>query len=232
MIKARKSTERGKANHGWLQSFHTFSFGAYHDPTQMGFSVLRVINEDRVAGSAGFPPHAHKDMEILTYVIEGALEHKDSLGTIATIKPGELQRMSAGTGVTHSEYNPLKNQTSHFLQIWILPDKTNYPPSYQQKDFSAKLATGSFVLVASNHGRDSTISLNQDVDMYVVKSSSAGERILNTDVLRSYWLQVVKGVVKMNEVSAGPGDSLQVVNESRLHFVWQAGAEFLLFDLA
>lgn len=231
MIKARKTAERGQANHGWLKSAHTFSFGDYHDAQQMGFSVLRVINEDHVEAGAGFPTHSHQNMEIITYIVEGALEHKDSMGNTAIMHPGELQRMSAGTGVRHSEYNPLKDRPSHFLQIWILPDQTNYQPTYEQKNFSESLAKGEFILLASNTGRDQSIRLNQDVDLYAVKSKQAGERILNTDVTRSYWLQVIKGSVKMNDINSVAGDALQARNESRLHFQWQAGSEFLLFDL-
>lgn len=231
MINIRRSAERGQANHGWLQSAHTFSFAQYHDPKFMGFSVLRVINEDHVAAGAGFPAHSHQNMEIVTYVIEGALEHKDSLGNVATMKPGDLQRMSAGTGVTHSEYNPLKDQGSHFLQIWILPDKDGYKPNYQQKNFEPQLKKGELSLVASNSGRDSTISLNQDVDLYVLKSEKEGERILNTDEARSYWLQVIRGTVKMNDRTATAGDGLQARNETRIHLKWHPNSEFLLFDL-
>lgn len=231
MINIRKSSERGHANHGWLDSNHTFSFGQYHDPKFMGFSVLRVINEDRVVPAAGFQTHSHQNMEIISYVIEGALEHKDSLGNVATMKPGDVQRMSAGTGVTHSEYNPLKDKGCHFLQIWILPDKNGYQPSYQQKNFSNILQKGELILVASNFGRDSTISLNQDVDLYALKSSTVGERILNTDEQRSYWVQVVGGVVQVNDRTLAAGDALQARNETRLHLKWQANSEFLLFDL-
>ncbi len=170
-------------------------------------------------------------MEIITYVVDGALEHKDSMGNTAIMKPGELQRMSAGTGVTHSEYNPLKDQASHFLQIWIIPDKEGYPASYQQKDFSESLKKSEFVLLASNSGRDGSVSLNQDVDIFGVKSLIPGERILNTDAVRSYWLQVIKGIVVMNDLICGPGDAMQARNETRLHFKWQAGTEFILFDL-
>lgn len=231
MINIRKSAERGQANHGWLQSAHTFSFAQYHDPKFMGFSVLRVINEDRVVAAAGFQAHSHQNMEIITYVIEGALEHKDSLGNVATMRPGDLQRMSAGTGVTHSEYNPLKDKGSHFLQIWIFPDKDGYQPSYQQKNFSSSLQNGEIVLVASNSGRDASVSLNQDVDLYALKSATAGEKILNTDELRSYWLQVVSGVVNVNDRTVTAGDALQARNETRLHLKWQANSEFLFFDL-
>ncbi len=231
MIKLRKSSERGKADHGWLQSQHTFSFADYHDPQQMGFSALRVINEDHVAAAAGFPTHGHRDMEIITYVVAGALEHKDSLGTTAKVNVGDVQRMSAGTGVRHSEYNSSKQQPLHLLQIWINPDKENYLPSYDQKNFSSRLSSGEMILVASNNGRDASVSLNQDTDLYALKSGQSGEKILNTDINRSYWLQVIKGIVIMNDLTAGPGDALRAQAETRLHFKWQADAEFLLFDL-
>ncbi|MGZ3690783.1 MAG: pirin family protein [Pseudobdellovibrio sp.] len=231
MIKVRKSNERGKANHGWLNSMHTFSFADYHDPQFMGFSVLRVINEDRISGGSGFSTHGHKDMEIISYVISGALEHKDSMGNAGVIKPGELQRMSAGTGIRHSEMNHLKSEETHFLQIWVLPDQANRAPSYGQKDFSAALSTGEVTLVASNTGRNNSVSLNQDVDIYALKSSQMGERILNTDETRSYWLQIIKGVVKFNEVSASAGDAVSATMLTRIHLQWSAGSEFILFDL-
>jgi redox-sensitive bicupin YhaK (pirin superfamily) len=197
----------------------------------MGFSVLRVINEDRVAGGAGFPTHAHQNMEIITYIVDGVLEHKDSMGNTATISPGEVQRMSAGTGVRHSEYNHLKDKKTHLLQIWILPDQAGYPPGYEQKDFSKKFESGEVLLLASNTGRDGSVSLGQDVDLYGLKSSQAGERILNTDETRSYWLQVINGVVKFNEVTLAAGDGLSATLLTRIHLSWQPKSEFLLFDL-
>lgn len=231
MIKVRRSSERGYANHGWLEARHTFSFANYHDPAHMGFSVLRVINEDRIAGGAGFPPHAHQNMEIITYIVEGELEHKDSMGNTATIKPGEVQRMSAGTGVRHSEYNHLQDKPTHLLQIWLMPDKAGYPAGYEQKDFSQRLAGQEMILVASNAGRDGSVKVQQDVDLYALKSPSAGERILNTDETRGYWLQVIKGVVKINDVNLGAGDAASATTLARLHIAWQPGSEFLLFDL-
>ncbi len=231
MINIRKSSDRGQADHGWLQTSHTFSFADYYNPTQMGFSALRVINEDFITAGSGFPTHSHRDMEIITYIVEGALEHKDSMGNSTVIKPGEVQRMSAGTGVRHSEFNGSKNQKTHLLQIWILPDKTNYEPSYGQKTFESQLQTGDLVLVASNSGRDGSVNLNQDVDMYVAKSNQTGEKILNTDQTRHYWLQVVKGVVTLNDISLAAGDAGQATNETRLHLKWQPSSEFILFDL-
>lgn len=231
MIKIRKSTERGSANHGWLDAKHTFSFADYYDPAHMGFSVLRVINEDRVAGGAGFPTHGHKDMEIITYIVEGVLEHQDSMGNKATISPGEVQRMSAGTGVRHSEYNHLKDKKTHLLQIWITPDKNAYPPSYEQKNFAAQFAENALILVASNTGRDGSVSLNQDVDIYAAKSAKAGDKILNTQADRFYWLQVVSGVVIFNDVTVGAGDAVSASMLTRIHLKWQPNSEFLLFDL-
>jgi redox-sensitive bicupin YhaK (pirin superfamily) len=231
MIKVRKSADRGHANHGWLEARHTFSFADYRDPAHMGLSALRVINEDRIVGGAGFPTHGHQNMEIITYIVEGALEHKDSIGNAAVIKPGEVQRMSAGTGVRHSEYNSLKDKKTHLLQIWIMPDKDGYPPSYEQKDFSKKLATNELCLVASNTGRDGSVSLSQDVDMYALKSAEAGEKILNTQENRFYWLQIVKGVVKFNDVIVGSGDGVSASMLTRIHLKWQTGSEFILFDL-
>jgi redox-sensitive bicupin YhaK (pirin superfamily) len=231
MIKIRKSNERGAAEHGWLSSRHTFSFADYHDPAYMGFSTLRVINEDKITGGSGFSTHGHKDMEIISYVIEGELQHKDSMGNTVFIKPGEIQRMSAGTGVRHSEFNNLPTKQTHFLQIWIMPEANGIQPSYGQKDFSAALSTEELILVISRYGRDGSITINQDVDLYTLKSSTGGERILNTDEHRSYWLQVIKGVVSFNNVSIGSGDGLSAGVTSRIHLKWSAGSEFLLFDL-
>lgn len=231
MIQIRKSAERGYANHGWLEARHTFSFADYHDQNQMGFSALRVINEDRIVGGAGFPTHGHRDMEIITYIVEGVLEHKDSMGNSTLIKPGEVQRMSAGTGVRHSEFNHFKDQKTHLLQIWILPDQANYQPSYGQRSYEKELSTGEMTLVASADGRNDTVSMNQDVDLYVVKSDKPSEKIFNADETRFYWLQVVKGVVKINDVSLSSGDGARISLENRLHLKWQAGSEFLFFDL-
>ena len=231
MIKIRKSSERGYANHGWLEARHSFSFADYYDPAHLGFSVLRVINEDKIVGGAGFPTHGHQNMEIITYIVDGVLEHKDSMGNTATISPGEVQRMSAGTGVRHSEYNHLKDKKTHLLQIWIMPDKNAYPPSYEQKNFAPQFLKNELILVASNSGRDGSVSLNQDVDLYALKSSSAGEKILNTEEGRFYWLQVVRGVVKFNDVTLGSGDAISGSVLSRIHLKWQPESEFLLFDL-
>lgn len=231
MIKVRRSLERGQANHGWLQSFHTFSFADYHDPKHMGFSALRVINEDWVAAQAGFPTHGHQNMEIITYVISGVLEHKDSMGNSTKIYPGEVQRMSAGTGVRHSEYNPTTDQKTHLLQIWILPDQLGHPPSYEQKDFKTQLATQDLVKVVSAKSGGEAVSLHQDVEMYVGKPAQAGEKIINTDESRFYWVQLVKGNLQVNEEFLTAGDAVAVHLVKRIHFKWQPNTEFILFDL-
>ena len=231
MVKIRKSLERGTANHGWLEAKHSFSFADYYDPSYMGFSVLRVINEDKIAGGAGFPTHGHQNMEIITYIIDGVLEHKDNMGNVATISPGEVQRMSAGTGVRHSEYNHLKDKKTHLLQIWIEPDKDAYPPSYEQKNFAPRLQKNEMVLVTSNAGRDASLKISQDVDIYALKSATEGERILNTQENRFYWLQVISGVVKFNDITVCSGDAVNAGMLSRIHLKWQPNAEFLLFDL-
>ena len=231
MIKIRKSSERGYANHGWLEAKHTFSFADYHDPAHMGFSVLCVINEDKIVGGVGFSMHGHKDMEIIIYIIDGVLEYKDSMGNTATISSGEVQRMSAGTGVRHSEYNHLEDKKTHLLQIWLTPDKNNYPPSYEQKNFAPQLSNNELVLVTSNTGRDGSLKISQDVDVYALKSAVRGDKILNIQENRFYWLQVISGVVKFNDVTIGSGDAISASMLLRVHLKWQADSEFILFDL-
>src|SRR5713101_4242056 len=166
MMRIRKANERGHANHGWLDTYHTFSFADYHDPEYMGFRSLRVINEDRVAPGQGFGTHPHRDMEIITYILEGSLEHKDSMGNGSVIRPGDVQRMSAGTGVTHSEYNPSKTETLHLLQIWILPDRRGHTPGYEQKEIGGAEKRGQLRLIASPDGRDGSVSIHQDARLY------------------------------------------------------------------
>jgi redox-sensitive bicupin YhaK (pirin superfamily) len=231
MVKIRKSSDRGHANHGWLDTYHTFSFADYYDPKHMGFSVLRVINEDEIAGAAGFPTHAHKDMEIITYIVEGALEHKDSMGTTAVIKPGEVQKMTAGTGVTHSEYNHHKDQKTHLIQIWIIPDKQGYPPSYDQKTYLAQLACSDLVLVASHTGKENTIKVQQDVDIYVGKSASGAGINQKINRNRNAWIQIVKGEMVVNGSPAKAGDGVALSEEENINIVPAKGAEFILFDL-
>lgn len=231
MIQIRKSHDRGDANHGWLKSQHTFSFADYYEPKHMGFSVLRVINEDRIEGGTGFGTHGHRDMEIISYVVEGALEHKDSMGNQTIIKPGEVQRMSAGTGIQHSEYNHIKEKTSHFLQIWVLPEKMGIAPSYEQKSFESDFSSNELILVCSRNGRDGSLSINQDVDMYVAKSKIEGEKTLKTSPTRHYWLQVISGDVMANESILAPGDGAGITGLEELKIKWSKNSEFILFDL-
>lgn len=231
MIQVRRSQERGQANHGWLNSQHTFSFADYYDEKHMGFSVLRVINEDQIKGGTGFGTHGHRDMEIISYVIDGALEHKDSMGSDTIIKPGEVQRMSAGSGVRHSEYNHLKDQSTHFLQIWIMPEEKGIAPSYDQRSFENDFGCSDLILVASKNGRNGSVTINQDVDMYAAKAQDAGEKTMKTYKHRHLWVQVIKGEVKVDgtELSAGDGAGIKDVESVKLE--WSKGSEFIFFDL-
>lgn len=193
MICLRKSNDRGRADHGWLKSRHTFSFADYHDPDFMGFRTLRVINEDHIQGGKGFGTHPHRDMEIISYVASGALEHKDSMGNSTVILPGEVQRMSAGTGVRHSEFNPDPNHEVHLFQIWILPEKTGIPPSYGQKSFELELNNNDLVLVVSKDGRDGSLSMNQDADVYVSRLKPGRKFSLQIRSGRGIWAQMING---------------------------------------
>lgn len=231
MIQVRRANERGDANHGWLKSKHTFSFAEYYDEKHMGFGPLRVINEDRIEGGTGFGTHGHRDMEIISYVIDGALEHKDSMGNATVIKPGEVQRLSAGTGIRHSEYNHIKDRASHFLQIWIMPEKTGIDPSYAQKSFSNDFACSDLILVASRSGKNGSITMNQDVDMYVAKAESSGEKHLKTFPHRHLWVQVIKGEVSVAGENLGAGDGAGIQGIEELRLTWKKGAEFILFDM-
>ncbi len=231
MIQVRKSQERGHADHGWLKSMHTFSFADYYDPKHMGFSVLRVINEDRIDGGTGFGTHGHRDMEIISYVIDGALEHKDSMGSDVVIKPGEVQRMSAGTGVRHSEYNHLKDRSTHFLQIWIMPEQNGVAPSYDQKSFTNDFGCSDLILVGSKNGRNGSVTINQDVDLYAAKAQDAGEKMLKTHKHRNLWVQVIKGDVDVEGTKLVSGDGAGITEVESLKLQWSKGAEFLLFDL-
>lgn len=232
MIRIRRAGERGHARHGWLESFHTFSFAGYHDPRHMGFRELRVINEDRVQPGRGFDPHSHRDMEIVSYVIEGALEHRDSLGNGSVIRPGDVQRMSAGTGVTHSEYNPSDSELVHFLQIWILPEREGLPPSYEQKHFASEERSGSLRLVASHDGREGSVRLHQDVSLYA--SLLEPGRSVTHDLApgRHAWVQVVRGTLELADATLAPGDGAAASEETALPLRAQEPAELLLFDLA
>jgi redox-sensitive bicupin YhaK (pirin superfamily) len=232
VITVRKARERGHARHGWLESFHTFSFAGYHDPRQMGFRDLRVINEDRVEPGRGFGTHSHRDMEIVSYVLEGALAHRDSLGNGSVIRPGDVQRMSAGTGVSHSELNPSASEPVHFLQIWILPEREGLAPSYEQKHFPAQERTGRLRLVASHDGRDGSVRVHQDADLYAALLGT-GESVAHAlRPGRHAWLQVARGRCTLNGVALEAGDGAAVSEERSLRLAGAGDAELLLFDLA
>jgi quercetin 2,3-dioxygenase len=232
MIKFRDRMARGESRTGWLDSRHTFSFADYWDPAQMGFRALRVINEDRVIPGAGFPTHGHRDMEIITYVLEGALAHKDSLGNGATIRPGEVQRMSAGTGILHSEFNASKSESVHFLQIWILPDRAGLPPSYQQKPFPLAERRGRLRLVAAPDGDEGAVTLHQDARLYL-GGLGAGERVSHEIAKgRGLWLQVARGIVALDGTEMREGDGAAVEGQPSVAIAAETDAEILLFDLA
>jgi redox-sensitive bicupin YhaK (pirin superfamily) len=232
MITIRRGDERGGGDHGWLNTRHTFSFDTYYDPTFMGFRSLRVINEDWVQAGQGFPTHPHRDMEIITYVLEGALEHKDSLGTGSIIRPGDGQRMSAGRGIRHSESNPSPKDPVHLLQIWITPDKPGYEPSYEQKTFPDKEESGRLRLIASPNGRDGSVTIHQDAKLYVSLLEPGQEVRHELGKGRYGWLQVAKGVVELNGKSLNQGDGAAISDEQMLNIKGTESAEILLFDLA
>jgi quercetin 2,3-dioxygenase len=229
MLTLRRSNERGHANHGWLNSYHTFSFANYYDPAHMSYRSLRVINEDWVAPKKGFPTHGHRDMEIISYVLEGALEHRDSMGNTSVIRPGDVQRMTAGTGVTHSEYNPSETDPVHLLQIWILPNAENLTPGYEQKTYAAGEKQGQLRLIASPDGRDGSVTVHQDMYLYATVLD-AGERVsYATD--RTLWIQVARGQVQVNGELLEPGDAAALETDT-LEMIGQTKAEVLVFDLA
>ena len=232
MITLRPGNERGHANHGWLDSYHTFSFANYYDPKNMGFRHLRVINEDRVQGGKGFGTHSHRDMEIITYVLEGALEHKDSLGTGAAIAPGEAQRMSAGTGISHSEFNQSQTDPVHLLQIWIIPDKEGLQPSYEQRDFPLEEKRGKLRLLAARDGRDGAVTVHQDVDLFVTLLAPGEQVIHQLKPNRHAWVQVARGAVQLNGMQLKAGDGAAVSEEEKLEISANDTSEILLFDLA
>jgi redox-sensitive bicupin YhaK (pirin superfamily) len=231
MIQIRKANERGHAERGWLDSWHTFSFADYHDEEFMGFSALRVINDDRIQGGAGFGMHPHRDMEIITYVIEGALEHKDSMGTNSIIRPGEVQRMTAGTGIRHSEFNHIQDKTTHLLQIWILPDKEGLKPGYEQKSFASELARDDLILVASKSGRDGSVSISQSVEMFAARSSGEGRKAIKVAGKRKLWVQAIRGEISVDGAKLFAGDGAGITDTAGLELSWSAGSELLLFDL-
>ncbi len=230
MITIRKGGDRGHFDHGWLNTYHTFSFADYHDPEFMGFRTLRVINEDRVKPGVGFGTHGHRDMEIISYVLEGELAHRDSMGTGSVIRPGEVQRMSAGTGVMHSEMNPSKSEPVHFLQIWMLPERRGLEPEYEQKSFSAEERRGKLRLVASPDGRDGSVSIHQDVSLYDGFVSN-GETLAHSFAAGRYgWLQVTRGEVELNGQRLAAGDGAAISDEPQVAITGREG-EILLFDL-
>lgn len=233
MLTIRKAEERGHANAGWLDSRHTFSFGNYHDPDHMGFGPLRVINEDRVQGGAGFPAHPHADMEIVTYVLHGALEHKDSLGTGSVVKPGDIQRMTAGTGLRHSEFNASKTDPVHFLQIWIKPETRGLQPGYEQKTFPAEDINGKLRLVGARDGRHGAITIHQDLALYAAKLATKDriEHMLANG--RTAWIQIARGSVSVNGLLLSEGDGAAVSNIAHIKIEGTGpNSEILLFDLA
>ena len=232
MLNLRKSEERGHADHGWLKSRHTFSFGDYHDLGQMGFRTLRVINEDRVRPGAGFPTHGHRDMEIVTYILEGALEHKDSLGTGSIIRPGEAQRMSAGKGITHSEFNHSKTEPVHFLQIWITPSTPGIAPGYEQKTIDDAKAHGGFAPVGSPDGGGQSVKIHQDAALSVAKLERGQTVAKDLEKGRHGWVQVARGAVTLNGTALAEGDGAAISDEEKLTIVANAPAEVLFFDLA
>lgn len=231
MIRIRKANERGHFNFGWLDTYHTFSFGDYYDPSFMGFSSLRVINEDFVHAGRGFPTHSHRDMEIITYILEGALEHKDSMGTGSVIRPGDVQRMTAGTGVSHSESNPSTKDSVHLLQIWIMPNERGLQPSYEQKVFSEEQKQGKLCLIASETGRDGSVKVHQDTNVYaaILDEGQAVSKQLPTG--RHAWLQVARGAISLNDDTLNQGDGAAVTDVSKIDVVGRRHSEILLFDL-
>ena len=231
MLTVRKSLERGHANHGWLDSYHTFSFAAYRDPEWMGFGPLRVINEDVIAPGAGFPTHSHQDMEIVTWVLDGALEHKDSLGSGGVIRPGEVQRMRAGHGIAHSEYNTSNNAPVHLLQIWIEPDQYGLEPGYEQIAFDPASLQGQLRLIASNDGRDGSATIRQDAAIRVGRLGPGDRVSLPLDRARRAWLQVARGRVTVQGYPLEAGDALAARFESDLVIEAQEASEVVCFDL-
>ncbi len=231
MINFRDRGTRGQTRTGWLDSRHSFSFGHYYDPAQMGFRSLRVINEDRVIPGAGFPRHGHRDMEIISYILEGALEHKDSLGNGAVIRPGDVQRMSAGTGIEHSEFNPSAAEPVHFLQIWIMPDRDGLRPGYEQKPFPLEERRGRLRLVAAPDGQEGAIKVHQDARLYIANLAS-GERVSHMiENGRGAWVQVARGIAALNGTEMREGDGAAAEDEAALKLEAETNAEILLFDL-
>jgi redox-sensitive bicupin YhaK (pirin superfamily) len=232
MIQLRKAAERGHFDHGWLDTYHTFSFGDYHDPAHMGFRALRVINDDRVQPGQGFGMHGHRDMEIVTYVLEGALEHKDSLGNGSIIRPGALQRMTAGTGVQHSEFNPSDKESVHLYQIWLLPERRGLKPRYEELAVGAEQMRGRFRLVASPNGADGSLTIHQDARLYLASLAPGQEVAHGIERGRAAWLQVLQGSVTFLGNDLAAGDGAAITDENAVAVQATAPSEVLLFDLA
>jgi len=232
MISVRKASDRGLTSIDWLKSRHTFSFGDYYDAKEQGFSDLRVINEDWVVPGAGFPTHSHRDMEIITYVIDGAVQHRDSMGNGSVIRPGDVQRMSAGTGVTHSEYNPSQVEELHLLQIWIMPDRRGHQPGYEQKNVPDEEKRGRLRIIASPDGRDGSVTIHQDARLYAGVIDGAKPIGFEVGPGRRSYVHVVKGAVDLNGIGLEAGDGARIVDERALEIAGREGSEVLLFDLA
>lgn len=230
MIKIRKSTERGHADHGWLDSYHTFSFANYYDPQRVGFRSLRVINEDRVQGGQGFGTHPHRDFEIISYVISGALKHQDNMGHDAVMKAGEVQRISAGTGIAHSEFNNSPTELVHFLQIWLVPSRNGLKPSYAQASF-AEAPLNALTLACSGNGSQGSIKINQDVSLYIGKLAAKRKISQPLGEQRHAWIQLIEGDLDLNGTKLSPGDGASLDDEREIRLASAKGAHFLLFDL-
>jgi quercetin 2,3-dioxygenase len=232
MISIRRAAERGRTRFDWLDSRHTFSFGEYRDPRYMGFRTLRVINDDRVAPGEGFATHSHRDMEIITYVLDGAIAHKDSTGTATVIRPGEAQRMSAGTGISHSEYNPSKADPVRFLQIWIIPETQGLKPEYEQRSFDLDKNLGGWVQIAANEPRDGAVKVHQDVEVAAARLTAGQQATYRLKPGRHAWVQVAVGMALLNGAALAEGDGAAVSGEEIVEVAATEGAELLLFDLA
>lgn len=231
MFELRRAADRGHANHGWLDSFHSFSFAEYYDPANMNFGALRVINEDRIAAGAGFPKHGHRDMEILTYVLEGAISHHDSIGNGSTIRPGDVQRMSAGTGITHSEFNESREQPVHMLQIWVMPNAQGLAPSYQEKNFSADQKRGRLRVVAAPDGREDSVTIHADVTLLAGLVDGDERVAYEVTPGHSVYLHVARGTVSVNGERLQAGDAAKLSELERVTLEQGEDAEVLLFDL-
>lgn len=231
MIQLRKASERGHANHGWLDTWHSFSFADYYDPQHMGFSVLRVINDDRIAPGAGFPTHSHRDMEIITYLLQGSLAHKDSMGNGSVIRPGEIQRMSAGSGISHSEFNASESEEAHLLQIWIEPKENGITPSYEQKSLPVAGNNAQLNLLASPDGQDGSVIIHQDVRLYATHLQEHEEVAYSLPAGRRAYLHLARGKLKLNGLELEAGDGAKILDENINILSTAAGSEALLFDL-